>query len=217
MGRRAGTVPLIVRWSASSRLNRVFLGVAGLGVLAWLAWHNLADELVPPSDDGGGYAQRLDQASSWQYDEQGRLAYRLDTPQAIQLDRADGDRYEMDAPTATLIDEAPNAPPWTLRADAGTVSERGETIEMTGSVHAQRAPYQERGRLELTTEQLWLHPAERQARTDVPGRLSETAPDGSPRWHSDADRLALDWGNEVLTQTGQIRDEIQPGSTGNTD
>lgn len=206
-----------MRWTLSSRLERALLAVVGLGVLGWLVWHNLADERVAPGDDGGGYAQRLDQASSWQYDERGRLAYRLDAPQAIQLDRADGDRYELDNPTATLIDEAPDAPPWTLRADAGTVSERGETIEMTGSVHAQRAPYRERGRLELTTERLWLHPADRLARTDVPARLSETAPDGTPRWHSDANRLALDWGNEVLTQTGQVRDEIQPGSTGKTD
>ncbi|MFP4251631.1 MAG: LPS export ABC transporter periplasmic protein LptC [Guyparkeria sp.] len=217
MGRRAGTVPLIVRWPASPRLNRGLLAIATLALLGYLVWHNLADQLAPPSDTGGGYAQRLDEARSWQYDEQGRLAYRLDTPRAIQRDLEDGDRYEMTSPTATLVDETPGTPPWTLQAESGTVTERDERVELVGSVHAQREPHGERGRLELTTDRLWLYPSERLARTDVPGRLSETDPDGTPRWHSDAERLALDWGNEVLTQTGQVRDEIQPASTGRTD
>lgn len=206
-----------MRWTLSSRLQRALLALAGLAVLGWLAWHNLSGGLTPTGGAGGGSVQRLDQASSWQYDERGRLAYRLDAPQVTQLDPAEGGGYEIKAPAATLIDETPSAPPWTLRADAGTVSEGGRTIELTGSVHVQRAPYRGRGRLELTTERLWLHPARRLARSDVPARLSETAPDGTPRWHSDANRLALDWGTEVLTQTGRVRDQIQPGSTGKTD
>lgn len=207
-----------MRWPTSPRVNRGLLAAAGLGLVGWLAWQNLADELALPTDSPSGYAQRLDNATSWQYDEAGQLAYRIDSSQAIQLDQtATGDRYELDSPRATLLDADPAVPPWTLRAERGTVTERGETVELTGLVHAQRKPYGERGQLEMTTEQLWLYPAQRQARTEVPARLSETAPDGTPRWHSNAEQIALDWGNEVLTQTGQVQDEIQPGSTGNTD
>lgn len=207
-----------MRWPISSRVNRGLLAMAGLGLVAWLAWHNLADELALPRDTASGYAQRLDNPISWQYDEAGQLAYQLESTQAIQLDQtATGDRYELDSPRVTLLDADPAVPPWTLRAERGTVTERGETVELAGSVHAQREPHQERGLLELTTEQLWLYPSQRRARTDVPARFSETAPDGTPRWHSNAEKIALDWGNEVLTQTGQVRDEIQPGSTGKTD
>ncbi len=207
-----------MRWPLSSRVNRGLLAIAGLGLVSWLAWHNLADELAPQTDSAGGYAQRLDNATSWQYDDAGQLAYRLESTQAIQLDQSPtGDRYELDSPRATLLDADPTVPPWTLRAERGTVTDRGETVELAGAVHAQREPHQERGLLELTTEQLWLYPAQRQARTDVPGRFSETAPDGTPRWHSNAKQLVLDWGDKILTQTGQVRDEIQPGTTGKTD
>lgn len=207
-----------MRWPISPRVSRSLLAMVGLGLVGWLAWQNLADELAPPTDTASGYAQRLDNATTWQYDEAGQLAYRLESTQAIQLDQtATGDRYELDSPRATLLDADPAVPPWTLRAERGTVTDRGETVELTGSVHAQRKPYRERGQLELTTEQLWLYPTQRQARTDVPGQFSETDSDGTPRWHSNAEQIALDWGNEVLTQTGQVRDEIQPGSTGKTD
>ncbi len=208
-----------MRWRLSSRANRGLLAIGGLSLLGWLTWQNLADELAPPTNTAGGYAQRVDNATSWQYDEAGQLAYRLDSSQAIQLDQTGtgGDRYELDTPRATLLDADPSVPPWTLRAERGTVTDQGETVELAGSVHAQRDPYQERGQLELTTEQLWLYPAQRQARTEVPGQFRETAPDGTPRWHSDAKQIALDWGNKVLTQTGQVRDEIQPGSTDNAD
>lgn len=207
-----------MRRSPSSRLGRALLAIVGLGLLGWLVWHNVADELVPPTGTDGGYAQRLDNAITWQYDEAGKLAYRVESPQAVQLDNTPtGDRYELDSPHTTLVNADTNVPPWTLRADAGTVTDRGRTVELVGSVHAQREPHGERGRLELTTEQLWLYPDERRAQSDVPGRLSETAPDGRARWHSTADQLALDWGDEILTQTGQVRDEIRPGSTGNND
>ncbi len=207
-----------MRWPLSSRVNRGLVAIAGLGLVGWLAWQNLADELAQPTDTAGGYAQRLDNATTWQYDEAGQLAYRLESSQAIHLDQTTtGDHYELDSPRATLLDADPTVPPWTLRAERGTVTERGETVELAGSVHAQRQPHQERGLLELTTEQLWLYPAQRQARTDVPGRFSETAPDGTPRWHSNAEQLALDWGDKILTQTGQVRDEIQPGTTDKTD
>ncbi len=206
-----------MRAAVPSRLVRALLATVGIALLGWLVWQNLADELIPGDDTGDGYAQRLDHATSWQYDEQGRLAYRLEAPEAVHLEGKDGDRYELEAPRATLFDEDDDTPPWTLRADTGTVTGRGETLELAGSVLARRTPYRDRGQLEMTTERLWLYPEERRARSDVPGRLSETAADGTPRWHSDAERLALDWGEEVLTQTGRVRDEIRPGSTGKTD
>ncbi|MFN2381233.1 MAG: LPS export ABC transporter periplasmic protein LptC [Guyparkeria sp.] len=207
-----------MRRPLSSRVGRSLLAIVGLGLLGWLVWHNVADTLVPPTGTDGGYAQRLDNAITWQYDEAGKLAYRVESPQAVQLDNAPaGDRYELDSPHTTLVNADTNVPPWTLRADAGTVTDRGQTVELVGSVHAQREPHGERGRLELTTEQLWLYPDERRAQSDVPGRMSEAASDGTPRWHSAADQLALDWGDEVLTQTDQVRDEIRPGSTGSND
>ncbi len=207
-----------MRLPLSSRTGRGLLAMVGLGLVTWLAWQNLAEELTLPTDTTSGYAQRLDNATTWQYDEAGQLAYRLQSTQAVQLDQQmAGDRYELDSPQATLLDADPDVPPWTLRAESGTVTDRGETVELTGSVHAQREPHGERGELELTTEQLWIYPTRRQARTEIPGRFSETAPDGTLRWHSNAEQIALDWGNKVLTQTGQVRDEIQPGLTRKTD
>ena len=194
-------------WPSSTPVKRTLLALAGITLLGWLAWENLSDELLPEMEDTGGYAQRLENAASWQYDEAGMLAYQLFTPRAIQLDAEN--RYELDAPEAELVDE-PGTPPWTLRADRGTLLDNGETVRLDGSVLAARAPHQDRGRLELRTERLWVYPPRQLARTDIPSTLRELDAEGEPRWTSEADTLNLDWDRQILTQSDRVRDRIQP-------
>ena len=196
-----------MNWPVSAQVNRALLALAGIVLLGWLAWENLSDELLPTMAETGGYAQRLEGAASWQYDEGGLLAYHLVTPRAIQLDAER--RYELAAPEAELVDE-PGAPPWTLHAEHGTLLDDGETVRLDGSVRAARAPHRQRGRLELRTDRLWIYPQRQLARTDIPSILQELDDDGEARWTSEADTLRLDWGSQTLTQTDRIRDRIQP-------
>lgn len=198
-----------MNWPLSARTNRVLLAVTGLGLLGWLAWLNLSDDILPELEHSGGHAQRLDLATSWQYGEDGALSYRLITPEAVHLDAEN--RYEFQSPEAQLLDDDPAVPPWTLRASTGTLLDDGETIELVGAVQASRAPFEERGRLELTTERLWLYPEQQLALTNVPSRLRELGPDETPRWVSHADELSLDWNSRVLTQIERVHDVIQPG------
>lgn len=195
----------------SARTSRLLLATGGIALLAWLTWENLSDKIRPPEQAPGGYAQRLDVATTWQYGEDGSLSYRLDTSRAVHLD--DQDRYELEAPEAQLLDDDPAVPPWTLAAAKGTLLDGGDTVRLTGSVHGGRAPYRDRGRLELDTERLWLHPQERLARSDVPSRLRELGDNDETRWVSHADALSLDWGTRVLTQTDRVRDVIRPATT----
>ena len=194
-------------WPLSAPVNRTLLALAGIILLGWLAWENLSDELLPAMEDTGGYAQRLESATSWQYDEAGLLTYHLVSPRAIQLDAEN--RYELEAPEAELIDE-PGAPPWTLRAEHGTLLDNGETVRLDGSVLAARAPHQERGRLELRTDRLWVYPQRQVARTDIPSTLQELDASGHARWTSQSDTLDLNWDSQILTQSDRVRDRIQP-------
>ena len=193
-------------WPFSAQTNRALLALAGIGLLAWLAWENVSDELIPEMEETGGYAQRLEQTASWQYDEDGRLAYHLVSPRAIQLDAED--RYELQAPEAELIDAA-DAPPWTLSAERGTLLDGGETVRLDGSVRVARAPHQDRGQLELRTDRLWVYPQRQVARTDIPSTLRELDERGDIRWTSEADRLDLNWDSQILTQSDRVRDRIQ--------
>ena len=191
----------------SAQANRALLALAGIGLLGWLAWENLSGELLPQMDATGGYAQRLEGSATWQYDEAGRLAYHLVTPRAVQLDAEN--RYELEAPKGELIDE-PGTPPWTVDAERGTLLDNGETVRLDGSVRVSRAPHEDRGRLELRTDRLWVYPQQQIARTDIPGTLQESDANGTTSWTSEADALSLDWGKRILTQTDRVRDRIQP-------
>lgn len=195
-----------MKWPLPPQANRALLAVLGIGLLGLLTWKNLSDELLPQWETTGGYAQRLDQASSWQYDKEGRLSYQLATPRAIQHD--DDNRYELQAPEAALIDE-PGTPPWTVNAERGTLLDGGDSIRLDGSVVAARAPYQDRGRLELLTDRLWVYPERYVARTDLPSTLQELQPSGTPRWTSKSDALDLNWQEQILTQTDRVRDRIE--------
>jgi len=199
-----------MRGALSARTSRLLLATGGLALLAWLSWENLSDRIRPPEQAPGGFAQRLDVATTWQYGEDGALSYRLDTSSAVHLDEQD--RYELTAPEAELFDADSAAPPWTLASTQGTLLDGGATVRLSGSVHGGRAPYRERGRLELDTERLWLYPRDRLARSDVPSRLRELGDNDETRWVSHADRLSLNWGTRVLTQTDRVRDVIRPAT-----
>jgi len=196
-----------MNWLRSAQARRTLLALSGLVLLGWLAWQNLSDELLPATEEAGGQSQRLEKASSWQYDGSGRLTYRLVTPQAVEVEA--GSRYELEAPEATLLDE-PGTPPWTLQADTGTLLDDGETVQLEGAVIAARAAHGERGRLELHTERLWIYPQRQLAQTDMASTLRELDDDGQARWTSRADGLDLDWNRRVLTQADRVRDRIEP-------
>ncbi|MCL7744053.1 LPS export ABC transporter periplasmic protein LptC [Guyparkeria hydrothermalis] len=196
-----------MKWPLPPQANRALLAVLGIGLLGLLTWENLSDEFLPQLEATGGYAQRLDQVSSWQYDEEGRLSYQLATPRAIQRDAED--RYELEAPEAALIDE-PDTPPWTIDAARGTLLDGGKSIRLDGSVVAARAPHQDRGRLELRTDRLWVYPERYVARTDLPSTLQELGASGERRWTSKSDAFHLDWDERILTQSDRIRDRIEP-------
>ena len=196
-----------MNWRRSAQARRTLLALGGLVLLGWLAWQNLSDELLPALEETGGQTQRLETASSWQYDDNGRLAYRLVTPRAVEVET--GSRYELEAPEATLHDE-PGTPPWTLRADTGTLLDDGDTVRLQGTVIAARAAHDERGRLELHTDQLWIYPQRRRAQTDVASTLQELDDDGEARWTSQADEIDLDWDRRVLRQANRVRDRIEP-------
>lgn len=193
-----------------TRIYRIALALGGLAMLAWLAWHNLADERALFVESTDGYAQRIDAARSWQYDDQGQPAYRLVSPTVTHLDEAE--RYRLESPETTLFDERPS-PPWTLNADHGEVRDKGGVVDLQDNVIAHRDPFEETGRLELRSEAMRIHPNGRRAESRTPTRLSEIDADGAMRWTSDSERLDLDWAAEHLTQTGRVRDHIEPAST----
>ncbi len=191
-----------------ARVYRIALAVGGLALLAWLGWHNLSDQRNPPVEAADGHAQRIDAARSWQYDDQGSLAYRLVSPRVTHLD--DSDRYLLDSPVVTLFEEGPE-PPWNLAADQGEVRDKGGIVDLRENVVAHRDPFEDTGRLEMRTAAMRIHPNQHRAESLAATGLSEID-NGTTRWTSDSERFDLDWAAERLTQTGRVRDHIEPAT-----
>jgi len=192
----------------SARVYRIGLALVGLALLGWLVWHNLSGQIGPPAKVSGGVAQRIDAARSWQYDDRGQLAYRLDSPRVV--DREDGEHYRLETPLARIVDADDGTPPWQVSAETGWISRTGGRVELEGDVLAQRAPHATTGRLEMRTQAMQIRPGDRFAESRAPATLIERLSDGAPRWTSDSERLALDWGEQRLRQTGTVRDVFQP-------
>ncbi|MGM0766976.1 MAG: LPS export ABC transporter periplasmic protein LptC [Pseudomonadota bacterium] len=139
------------------------------------------------------------------YDDTGRLTARFESPRIEQFE-ADN-LATMESPRAQLFNEG-EPEPWRLSADAGTVRDDTELLELEGNVKVIRRTEDNRKAI-LTTSRLTLNNGNRTAYTDEPVKLTDsfsvTRAIGMKAWIDD----------RILELDSQVEGRYEPGQQAN--
>ena len=113
----------------------------------------------------------------------GKLRYTLDSPRIIHLPTTDS--THVDQPRLLLIDQGRHM---RVSADHGEVSPKGERVDFTDNVEADREGAPPDSPLRLSSASLTVWPQEQRAVSDVPVRITQgkTRIDGN---HFEADNV----------------------------
>lgn len=107
------------------------------------------------------------------YDDKGGLAYVLTAETGLYY--STDDRFQLEQPRLVARDAAADGNPWHLTAKAARSAERGDTINLTGDVHAWQAVPE--GRNEFFTDDILFLPGDNTARTE--SRVKLVHPEGT--------------------------------------
>lgn len=147
--------------------------IAALLVGAWLFlafWDSPPEfffgEPTPRTETIPGADSYMENTVTSKFDESGERAYVLRA--ATGLYYSDGDRFELTDPHLVARRDG-ELEPWRLNAERANTARGGETVRLSGDVHAWQSA--DSGRDEFFTQQLTFHPESNTAETLSPVKL----------------------------------------------
>ncbi|MDR2208574.1 MAG: LPS export ABC transporter periplasmic protein LptC [Azoarcus sp.] len=133
------------------------------------------------------------------FGEDGKWRYTLDSPRITHLPVTDSTQVEQ--PRLQLISQERRM--W-INADYGEVSSKGEQVDFTGNVKAEREGVPPDPPMQLFSAQLTFWPQEQRAASNVPVRITQ----GKTR--VDADNFAADNVFGAMKLSGRVKMHLVP-------
>ena len=191
-----------------SLLGQTLLALLLFAALGALLWKNYAEQRPQAPARPAEFDQRFTDFSARQFTTQGALNWLMT---GAKLDHRTGDQgyTARDLDVLLYSPRSPASPPWRLHANTGTADEKLTEIQLEGTVHGTRAPYQSQGELQFSTAALTLWPDKNQAASRTASTVIEQTASGTPRWQSSAQTFTLDYRSQELTQS-RVVDRYNP-------